>query len=229
MFYDHYQKEVVKGFEEHDMDTLEEIALVIFIVWIIVNLIEKNPDDPHKKLRVQDEDPNAARQHWATLKESLDILYETTDPETFFSRVGILSFAGPRSEIQKIFITRLFACAQEDRLTFALDKVGGYLTKEAERYFLERLAGKQYHFCKVSFKNQKLYTYISRDRSIRKGDFVLIPVVSGSKRSVMVKQVAETFDASLDELEFPLERLRCIEEKIMPASVEHIGLTNRGS
>ncbi len=228
--------------EVYDMYTLiAGILIGAFIAWIFFTSQRKTPSNPHAEKYTQNGVYNPPGQHKMILKESLDIMDNTTNPETFFSRAKLaldkakycydepgvvwqnldsaqiyrmLSNADTKSEIQKIFITHLFDCGKEDQLTFALDKVGCYLTEGAKEYFLEMLAGKQYHFCQVSFENQKLYTYVTKERSVKKEDIISIPVVNGSKRIVMVKQVVETFDAPLDELEFPLERLRCVEDKI---------------
>ena len=119
-----------------------------------------------------------------------------------------------KDELQTTFITHLFDRGMEDRLTFQMNKVGRYLTNTAIEYFLEMLAGKKYYFCKVRFDDQKLYTYITKDRTIKSGDLVTVPAGNKFDNSTKVKQVVETFEASLDELEFPVIRLRCVEDRI---------------
>ena len=65
-------------------------------------------------------------------------------------------------------------------------------------------------------RSNKLYTYVTKDKSISVGDIVTIPTGNKFVADSKILQVAEVFDASLDELEFPIEALRCVERKLQP-------------
>ncbi len=177
-------------------------------------------------------------QHMRILKESLEIMEKTTNPETFFSRADLAAqkarycigekvpvwrgltcaqinevFSDPRKRDHRYrkFIDKLFDEGKEDRLTYQMPEVGYYLLKENQEYFIKRLGGKTYHFCKIRFsENGRLYTYLAKDRSIRKGDVVAVPTKEGEKP----QQVVEAFDAPLDELDFPIAKLSRIGDKI---------------
>ncbi len=221
------------------------ILIGVVITWIVLS------SNKRKNANVEKYSVNGVYnppgQHMMILKESMDIMDKTVNPDTYFSRYKlasekalycrseqqkvwnglncdqiyhILSDPDSKNELQTTFITRLFDRGMEDRLTFQMHKVGRYLTDDALTYFVEMLAGKKYHFCRVSFGDQKLYTYVSKDRTIKKGDIVTVPSGNGSDNSTKAKQVIETFDAPLDDLDFPLTGLRCVEDKI---SIEDIG------
>ena len=215
------------------------ILIGVVITWIVLTS-KKKKNAEIEKYSVNGV-YNPPGQHMMILKESLDIMDKTLNPDTYFSRYKLasekalycrserqkvwnglncdqiyrmLNDQDSKDELQTAFITHLFDRGMEDRLTFQMYKFGGYLTNTALEYFLEMLAGKQYHFCKVRFDDQKLYTYIAKDRSIKSGDIVTVPAGNKFDNSTKAKQVVETFEASLDELEFPITRLRCVEDRI---------------
>ena len=113
------------------------------------------------------------------------------------------------------FIDRLFESGFEDRLTYQINEVGYSMMPETREYFVNKLKGKKYHFIKVEFpESKKLYTYVTKDASIMPGDTVTIPTGNGFVPDSKVKQVVDVFDAALEELEFSIEKLRCVEEKL---------------
>ena len=185
------------------------------------------------------------------LKNSLDIMAKTIDPDTFFSRAKLASNEAfyckdeprivwnglnsdqiyhmlrdndKRDALHRKFINRLFEERREDRLTYKLYDVGAYMSKGTLDYFVKRLNGKVYHFCRVRFDNSnKLYTYITKDRSVKAGDSVTIPTGNPSVPNTKLKQVVEVFDSSLDTLDFRIDRLRCVEEKLKSIICPHCG------
>ncbi len=174
--------------------------------------------------------------------ESLDLMKKTNNPATFFSRARLVSnkavmysdnskilwngmncgqiyeMLNDRYEMNMFhrdFIDRLFESGFEDRLTYQIYEVGYDMMPETREYFIKKLKGKKYHFIKVEFSEiKKLYTYVTKDASIMPGDTVTIPTGNGFVPESKVKQVVEVFDAALEELEFPIEKLRCVEEKL---------------
>ena len=194
---------------------------------------------------------NPPGQHMMILKESLELMEKTINPSTFFSREKLASnkavYCMRESRIiwhgmnceqiyhmlnddrKKIafdnrFIDRLFEKGVEDRLAYQMNEVGYAMLKESRDYYIKRLNGKKFYFCKVRFPDtDKLFTYITKDKSIKVGDSVTIPTGNGFVPNTKLKQVVETFEASLDELEFPIERLRCIEEKLKNINCPNCG------
>ena len=190
-------------------------------------------------------------QHMIILKESLELMEKTINPSTFFSREKLSSekavycmdepniiwhgmnckqiYKMLNDKEKKIafdnhFIDRLFERGAEDRLVYQMNEVGYSMFKESRDYFVRKLNGKKYYFCKISFPDSnKLYTYVTKDRSIKEGDSVVIPTGNGFVPDTKLKQVIETFEASLDELEFSIERLRCIEEKLKTINCPNCG------
>lgn len=176
------------------------------------------------------------------ISESMDLMKKTLNPSTFFSREKLVSnkaveyLDNPRAiwngmNCQQIynmlneryemnmfhreFIDRLFEAGYEDRLTYQMYDVGYSMRPETREYFVNKLKGKKYHFVKVEFpESKKLYTYVTKDTSIKPGDTVTIPTGNEFVPESKVKQVVEVFEASLEELGFPVERLRCVEEKL---------------
>ena len=176
------------------------------------------------------------------INESMDLMKKTLNPSTFFSRGKLVSnkavfYFDYHNEIwngmnckqiydmlneryqmnmfHREFIDRLFEAGYEDRLTYQMYDVGYSMLPETREYFVNKLKGKKYHFVKVEFlESRKLYTYVTKDASIKVGDTVTIPTGNEFAPESKVKQVVEVFDASLEELGFPVERLRCVEEKL---------------
>ncbi len=194
---------------------------------------------------------NPPGQHMMILKESLELMEKTINPSTFFSREKLSSekalYCSEEPNIiwhgmnceqiyrmlndkdKKIafdnrFIDRLFERGVEDRLAYQINEVGYSMYKESRDYYVRKLNGKKFYFCKVKFPDtDKLYTYITKDKSIREGDSVTVPTGNGFVPDTKLKQVVETFEASLDDLEFPIERLRCIEEKLKNINCPNCG------
>lgn len=192
----------------------------------------------------------APRINYPMIRESMDIMEKTVNPETFFSREKLVSNAlcsritpeivwkdmtceeiyrtlntrEKRDAFHRRFIDRLFVVGKEDNMTYKLNDVSGYMSTSTIEYFVKKLGGKKYHFCKIAFYGtDKLYTYVTKDRSIKPGDSVTIPTGNEFVPDSKLKQVVEVFDASLEELGFPPERLRCIEEKLKSISCPHCG------
>ncbi len=185
------------------------------------------------------------------LVDSMNLLVKTINPSTYASRAklasndAVMRTKDPRpvwngltcgqiyamlndrekkTAFDKRFIDRLFEAGKEDRLTFQMYEVGYSFSDETLDYFLRRLNGKKYHFCKVGFpETNKLYTYVTKDASIKPGDSVTIPTGNGFVPDSKLKQVVEVFDMSLEELEFPLRSLRCVEEKLKSIICPHCG------
>ena len=185
---------------------------------------------------------NPPGQHMRILKDSLRIMEETVNPETFFSRMKVaqkealycqkeadiiwegmtcreiyemLNDEERRDEIVTDFIEKLFDEGKEDNLTYKMHEAGAYMTEDELNYFVFRLDKKKYHFCKVSFEDtNKLYTYITKDKMIKAGDTVTIPVGNEFAPDYRIRQVEEVFDSSLDDLDFPVKALRCVDKKL---------------
>lgn len=184
---------------------------------------------------------NPPGQHIIILKDCMELLEKTTSPGTFFSRAKLaqekayycrfekeIVWNGMNSEqifqmlnnresvawLHRKFIDRLFETGKEDNLTYQMREFGKNMNEQTLNYFLQRLNGKMYHFCKISFSDtDKLYTYITKDPSIRVGDLVTIPVSTSFGPGSDLVQVANVFDAPLDDLEFPIYQLRCVKNK----------------
>ncbi len=192
---------------------------------------------------------NPPGQHIRIIKESLDICMRTVNPDTFFSREKLASNEAcycenepdivwngmncaqiykmlnepkKRDAWHRDFIDRLFERGKEDNLTFHM--YDAVISQDTADYFVRKLNGKKYHFCKVGFANStKLYTYVAKDLSIKPGDSVTIPTGNAFVPDTKLKQVVEVFDASLDELDFSIRDLRCIEEKLKSIVCPHCG------
>ena len=201
-------------------------------------------------MRVVEYDP--PEQHARIIVDSMNLINKTTNPDTYFSRYRLASneaclISGMRGAIyngmdaeqiyrmlndkrekdklHREFIDRLFDAKKENQLTYQMYEVGLHMSPETRAYFVAKLAGKKYHFCKVRFSDQsnKLYTYVTKDKSINIGDTVTIPTGNTFVPDSKVLQVVDVFDASLDELEFPIESLRCVERKLKSITCPHCG------
>jgi len=209
--------------------------------------LKTNSKKPEERYVTQIYDP--PQQHINILKDSLRIMYNTKNPDTFFSRMKLASsqacyceqepdivwngmtckeiynmLSDKKDEIHREFIDRLFAANKENSLTYQLYEVGGYMSEDNLNYFVKRLNGKQYHFCKVGYDfTNKLYTYVTKDRSIKAGDTITVPTGNGNVPDSKVKQVVEVFDGPLDDLPFPISSLRCVESKLKSIVCPHCG------
>ena len=198
--------------------------------------------EDHEKAYVKNGVYNPPGQHMIVLKDSLKIMGETLNPETFFSRMKLakdkacycdkepavildgmtcrdiyemLSDEDRRYDIVTDFIDKLFDAGKEDNLTYKIHEISVYMTEDELDYFVDRLGEKKYHFCKVQVGDtNKLYTYITKDRTIEVGDTVTIPVGNEYTHDYRIRQVEEVFDGPLDNLEFPVKALRCVDKKL---------------
>lgn len=190
--------------------------------------------------------------HIPMIIDSMKLIETTTNPDTYFYRYKLAKneacFASSlpnviyggmtaRQIYQKLgdreqkdllhmeFIDRLFSKGVEDRLTYLLYEVGGYMSQDVRDYFVERLDGKKYHFCKVKFDSysNKSYTYITKDKSVKIGDTVTIPTGNQFEPESKVVQVCDTFEASLEDIGFPIDKLRCVERKLKSIVCPHCG------
>ncbi len=176
------------------------------------------------------------------IRESLDIMSKTSNPDTFFSRCRVVDnysldcidepdiiWNGMNCQqiydmlnddvlserFHRQFIDRLFEANREDRLTYTLYEHTCDMSVDTLDYFVRKLNRKKYHFCKVRFSDSnKLYTYIIKDRTVKPGDSVTVPTGNLHFPNSKLMQVEEVFDAPLDDLDFDLDRLRCVEGKL---------------
>lgn len=214
----------------------------------ILNIISKLFTPQGEQIVIYD--PPA--QHARIIAESLSIMEKTTNPSTYFDRYTLASnkscmisqypyaiYKGKtasqihqmlydgrsKDKLHREFIDRLFAAGKEDTLTYQLYDYGLDMSKSTREYFVKKLSGKKYHFCKVRFgkENSKLYTYVTKDKSISEGDTVTVPTGNCFVPESTVLQVVEVYDGSLDELCFPIESLRCVERKLKSISCPHCG------
>ena len=228
------------------------VALILLLVMIICisalnrkqNGQIKHSDNPYEKNGVY----NPPEQHIRILKDSLDLMEKTSNPETYFSREKLVVekalycinepqivwsnltcrqiydvFTTPekKASVDRTLIDKLFREGKEDLLVFQMQQVGGYMLKETLDYFVRRLNGKRYHFCKVRFDDSgRLYTYVAKDPAIKQGDLVTVPTGNAFDKSTKLKQVVEAYDAPLDTLGFPINLLRCIEDRVKGTTVE---------
>lgn len=215
-----------------------------------MNFFRKNV----KHIKVVKYDPPI--QHVHIITDSLNIMNKTTNPDTYFSRYrtasnesilisdydeiiyngmtpieihNMLNDDYEKDELHIEFIDRLFRENKEDLLTYQLYEVGLHMSEEVREYFVNKLNGKKYHFCKVKFNenSNRLYTYVTKDKDINIGDTVTIPTGNGFVPESKVLQVADVFEASLDSLEFPLVNLRCVERKLKSIECPHCGAALR--
>ena len=190
-------------------------------------------------------------QHMRIIKDSMEIMMKTVNPETFFSREKLASNEALYCEREPViiwngmtgkqiyqmlnekelrdkwhrdFLDRLFEKGCEDNLSYDMWE-GRHLSKDNLNYFLQKLNGKKYHFCIVKFPgSDKLYTYIAKDMSIQPSDSVTIPI--GKNKDFpesKLTQVVDVYDMSLDDLTFPVTDLRCVEEKLKSITCPHCG------
>ena len=141
--------------------------------------------------------------HYEIMRESIDIIGETTNPDTFFSRYNLAvkhakmlielfpnyelgTIAESELEIleddKDIFIEEfLDRCNDEEKLPFIKNEIMAHrseMSDESYEYFLE-LTGcydeKTYTFCSVVFnEGGKSYYYLSDEDDVRCGDTVVV-------------------------------------------------------
>ncbi len=185
------------------------------------------------------------------IKESLDIMAKTTNPDTYFSRYRLadkhslycidepdiiwngmnckqiydmLNGDVSSERLHRQFIDRLFKANREDWLTYKLYEHTSDMSVDSLNYFVKKLNHKKYHFCKVRFSDSnRLYTYITKDKSVKIGDSVTVPTGNLNFPDSKLLQVVEVFDAALDDLDFDLDRLRCVEGKLKTINCPNCG------
>ncbi len=230
-------------------------AIVIFILIRIVNRISKMDEPRIRSKANPYEEGGAFMpdEQMRIVKESMELMERTSNPVTYFSRAklaaekarecirepqivwngltckqiyDVLTIPEKRAYIEWSFINKLLGQGREDNLVFQMHEVGRCISRETLTGFVQKLKGKRYHFIKVRLDDSdRLYTYVTRDPAIKQGDLVTIPTGNALDRSTKLKQVVEAYDAPLDTLEFPLEKLRCVEDKINTPSVEKAVIT----
>lgn len=213
----------------------------------LFDLFKKKEELP-QGMRVVEYDP--PEQHARIIVDSLNIMNKTTNPDTYFSRYKLASnkaclisglkasiyngmtandiynmLHNDKDRLHREFIDRLFISKKENQLVYQLHEVGLSMSPETREYFVSKLNGKRFRFCKVKFSNQgnKLYTYVTKDKTIAIGDTVTVPTGNKFVPDSTVLQVVDVFNASLDELDFPIEQLRCVERKLKGITCPHCG------
>lgn len=191
-------------------------------------------------------------QHARIIVDSFELINKTVNPDTFFYRCKLVSdesmhisdvtdiiYDGKTAReiydwlhdkdeqiiFQKKFIDRLFDEKKENRLAYQLFDVGYRITNEALDYYLQRLNGKEFHFCKVLFdiNGRKSYTYITKNKSTQLYETVTVKVGNHNFPETKVVQVYDVFDAPLTSLEFPLRDLRCVDATLRSIKCPNCG------
>ena len=191
-------------------------------------------------------------QHARIIVDSLNLIFKTKNPDTFFYRYklasneacGISDVDGAiyngmnarqiydwlndresKNKLQRDFIDKLFEEGRENSIAYQTYEVGYSMTPESRQYYIDRLNGKRFHFCKVKFDvgSNKLYTYITKDESVKVGDTVSVPTGNSYVPESKVVQVEETFDGALEDLPFEITSLRCVERKLKGIQCPHCG------
>ena len=186
------------------------------------------------------------------IQESMDLVNNTLNPRTFFSRYQVasnkacsimkiqkvvyngmtpiqlhrwLNDEDVKSMLQRQFIDRLFDAHRENSIVYQMNDVGHRMTRNAMEYYLMRMSSKKFHFCKVKFdiNDKKTYTYVTKDKNLAVGDTVTVYVENMSHAKPKVVQVIEVFDDYLEALPFNIEELRCIDSKLKGIECPHCG------
>lgn len=199
-------------------------------------------------MRVEIYDP--PEQHARIIVDSLNLMNKTLNPDTYFGRYKLAQneactisgykgaiYDGMDAEqifrmlyedserIHRQFIDRVFAAGRGDVFAYQMFIVGLQISKENREYIVRKYNGKKFHFCEVKFadNDSRTYTYVTKDQSVQVGDTVTVPVGNGFVPDTKVVQVMNTYDASLDSLKFPIEKLRCVESKLRSLTCPHCG------
>lgn len=189
-------------------------------------------------------------QYVRIILDSFRIMSETFNPSTYFSRyklvmnkaVHIMEYepviyegmnarslyywlSNNEDKIHKSFIDRVFAAGKENVFAYQMREIGLSMSPSVRKYLVDRFGNKKFHFCRVSFNDHsnKTYTYIAKDRTISTGDTVTIPAGNGYVKEEKIMQVVSTFEGSLNQLDFPIENLRCVERKLKNVSCPNCG------
>lgn len=191
-------------------------------------------------------------QHANKVCNSFELINKTVNPDTFFYRCKLAAdeaahirdipdiiydgktakeiyywFHDKEEQIafQKKFIDRLFDAKKEDSLAYQLFDVGNRITDEALDYYIMKLNGKEFHFCKVLFdiNGRKKYTYITKNRSTELYDIITVRVGNHDFSETKVVQVFDVFDAPLTRIDFPLRDLRCVDATLRSVKCPNCG------
>ncbi len=184
------------------------------------------------------------------IEESLDIMEKTFNPDTFVGRFRMISnqtcellyvpgvmikgipvkemyrYLRDEDQIYRQFIDKLFANGKEDRLVYQMEEIGGYLSQMNRDYIVHRMheAGKKFHFCTIDFRERgKEYIYVTKDPSIKPGDTITVPVGNGFVPEQKLAQVIRVMDMGLEDLQIPLEKLRCVDRKLKKITCPNCG------
>ena len=218
---------------------------------IFNKLFKRSPEstEAYFNPKLQDGPPHVRLKQ---IRESMEIINKTLNPGTFFSRCRFASNAAcemmhikkvvydgktpaeifrmlndedSKTILQRQMIDRLFEEHRENSVIYQMDEIGHQFTRSAKEYYLTRLNGKKFHFCKVKFdvNDKKTYTYVTKDRNLAVGNTVTVLVGNGSYAKPKVVQVIDVFDDYPDALPFELEELRCIESKLKGIECPHCG------
>lgn len=199
--------------------------------------------DNYREEMIQKRDNAINDRRAQILIDSMNLIDSTTNPETYFERYklagniscmmgnnpaiiykgmnakeicNMLRGTSSKDSLHRQFIDRLFASNRENRLAYHMNDYGFAMSQETRQYFIDKLNGKQFYFCKVKFSDSstKTYTYITKDRSINVGDTITVPTGPHSSIEYKAVQVHDVFYTSLDKLDFPIENLRCVDSKL---------------
>lgn len=110
------------------------------------------------------------------------------------------------------FIDKMFKQKMEDNLVYQMWDYVHFVEDEAQERLARHLRNikKKYHFCRVRFKDGGiLYTYITKDVSIRGQDIVVIKQGNNEKFA----RVMEVFNTTLSEIDVPVLELGCVNRK----------------
>ena len=167
--------------------------------------LKTNSKNSEERYVTQIYDP--PQQHINILKDSLRIMYNTKNPETFFSRMKLASSQACYCEQEPDIVWNGMTCKEiYNMLNVKKDEI--------HREFIDRL---------FEAKKENNSIENNNDRSIKVGDTITIPTGNGFVPDSKVKQVVEVFDGPLDDLPFPISSLRCVESKLKSIVCPHCG------
>ena len=191
-------------------------------------------------------------QYIPQIVESLELTKKTLNPRTFFYRYQFasdravhimevkkviyegktpaqiykwLNNKNTKNMLQREFVDRLFDAHRENSIIYQMEDVRYRMTRETKDYYLGRLAGRKFHFCKVKFdvNDKKMYTYVTKDKNLAEGDMVTVNTGDSTYPKMKLVQVLEVFDDCVENLPFELEKLRCVEGKLKGIECPHCG------
>ena len=130
-----------------------------------------------------------------------------------------------KKNLQTQFIDRLFAARKGNILAYKMHEVGYHMDEYVLNYYMDELDDKKFRFCKVLFdvERNKVYTYITKNKDIKVGDTVTVPTCTRKSPDSKLVQVVDTFNVRLKDLDFPINKLRCVEGKLKNITCPHCG------